>query len=119
MEVMLLPFQALDQDKKGYLEPEELSNLMMQEGKANDCGPEFVWLEWFCLWQNPIVNCSFTYNKTHKSCQNRFFFNHRVYTGEAFTQDEMDEMLMSLCDQKKNLIYYKDVIGKLAIDTDM
>ncbi|XP_068597210.1 dynein regulatory complex protein 8 [Brachionichthys hirsutus] len=33
--------------------------------------------------------------------------------GEAFTQDEMDEMLTAFTDHEKSLIYYKDIISQL------
>uniref|UniRef100_A0A3B3ZCC8 EF-hand domain-containing protein n=1 Tax=Periophthalmus magnuspinnatus TaxID=409849 RepID=A0A3B3ZCC8_9GOBI len=67
---LLQAFEVLDKEKKGYLEQEELTKYMMQEG-------------------------------------------------EVFTQEEMDEMLTALTDQKDNVIYYKDVIDELIIDNDI
>ncbi|XP_020794619.1 dynein regulatory complex protein 8 [Boleophthalmus pectinirostris] len=67
---LLQAFKVLDKEKKGYLEPEELTKYMTQQG-------------------------------------------------EIFTQEEMDEMLTALTDQKNNVIYYKDLIDELAIDSDI
>lgn len=60
----------LDKEKKGYLEPKELTKYMMHEG-------------------------------------------------EVFTQEEMDEMLTAHTDQKDNVIYYKDIIDQLTLDSDL
>ncbi|XP_072321330.1 dynein regulatory complex protein 8 [Eucyclogobius newberryi] len=69
-EKFLQAFEVLDKEKKGYLEPEELTKYMMQEG-------------------------------------------------EVFTQEEMDEMLTALTDQKNNVVYYKDLVDQLIIDCDI
>lgn len=37
--------------------------------------------------------------------------------GEPFTQEETDEMLTALADREKNVIYYKDLLSQLTIDT--
>ncbi|XP_053173011.1 dynein regulatory complex protein 8 [Scomber japonicus] len=39
--------------------------------------------------------------------------------GEPFTQEEMDEMLTALADREKNVIYYRDLLSQLTIDTGM
>ncbi|XP_078139467.1 dynein regulatory complex protein 8 [Centroberyx gerrardi] len=39
--------------------------------------------------------------------------------GEPFTQQEMEEMLSAAIDPEKNLIYYKDFVSMMTIDTDM
>lgn len=39
--------------------------------------------------------------------------------GEPFTQEEMDEMLTALADHEKNIIYYRDLLSQLTIDTGM
>ncbi|XP_071396258.1 dynein regulatory complex protein 8 isoform X2 [Centroberyx affinis] len=39
--------------------------------------------------------------------------------GEPFTQQEMEEMLSAAVDPEKNLIYYKDFVSMMTIDTDM
>uniref|UniRef100_A0A8C6WZD2 EF-hand calcium binding domain 2 n=1 Tax=Neogobius melanostomus TaxID=47308 RepID=A0A8C6WZD2_9GOBI len=67
---LLQAFETLDKEKKGYLEPAELTKYMMQEG-------------------------------------------------EVFTQEEMDEMLTAHTDQKDNVIYYKDIIDQLTLDSDL
>uniref|UniRef100_A0A3P9K1T4 EF-hand domain-containing protein n=1 Tax=Oryzias latipes TaxID=8090 RepID=A0A3P9K1T4_ORYLA len=38
--------------------------------------------------------------------------------GEAFSQEETNEMLTALVDEKKNLICYKELINQLTIDPD-
>ncbi|KAM3876955.1 uncharacterized protein ACN63O_011810 [Diretmus argenteus] len=68
-DLVLQAFEVLDQQKKGYLEPEELTQHMMQEG-------------------------------------------------EPFTKQEMDEMLSAAIDPEKNIIYYKDFVSMMTIDTD-
>ncbi|XP_037610163.1 dynein regulatory complex protein 8 [Sebastes umbrosus] len=69
-DLLLQAFEVLDKEKKGYLEPEELTKYMTQEG-------------------------------------------------ELFNQEEMEEMLTALADPDKNLIYYKDLISQLTIDSNI
>ncbi|XP_013857261.1 dynein regulatory complex protein 8 [Austrofundulus limnaeus] len=38
--------------------------------------------------------------------------------GEPFTQEEMEEMLTALVDNKQKCVLYKEVIGQLVIDPD-
>ncbi|XP_019747036.1 dynein regulatory complex protein 8 [Hippocampus comes] len=69
-EVLLQAFEVLDKEKKGFLDPDDLSQYMMEEG-------------------------------------------------EAFTQEEMDEMLTALTDHETNLIYSKDLLNHLILDPEV
>lgn len=40
----------------------------------------------------------------------------RNYTGEPFTQEEMEEMLSAALDPEKNIIAYKDFVTMMVID---
>ncbi|XP_077420312.1 dynein regulatory complex protein 8 [Vanacampus margaritifer] len=69
-DVLLQAFEVLDGEKKGFLDPDDLSQYMMEEG-------------------------------------------------EAFTQEEMDEMLTALTDHETNLIYSKDLLNHLIMDPEV
>ena len=36
--------------------------------------------------------------------------------GEAFTQDELEEMKSAAVDQEKGVVYYKDYVSLLVVD---
>ncbi|XP_061881904.1 dynein regulatory complex protein 8 [Entelurus aequoreus] len=69
-DVLLEAFEVLDTEKKGFLDPDDLSQYMTEEG-------------------------------------------------EAFTQEEMDEMLTALTDHETNLIYSKDLLNHLILDPEV
>ncbi|XP_061820284.1 dynein regulatory complex protein 8 [Nerophis lumbriciformis] len=69
-DVLLQAFEVLDIEKKGFLDPDDLSQYMTEEG-------------------------------------------------EAFTQEEMDEMLTALTDHETNLIYSKDLLNHLILDPEV
>lgn len=99
MKAQTLCFQVLDKEKKGYLEPGELTKYMTQEGRAEAFSFSFVRLNnTYDLWTMAVL----------------FFFN----PGEVFTQDEMEEMLTAHTDQEKNVIFYKEIISKLTFEPD-
>lgn len=97
--------KVLDQQKKGHLEPEELTKYLTQEGIVSptrllkivvlDCRIGFRYFE---------INVQFS------------FVSQLNNTGEPFTQEEMDEMLSAAVDPDKNVILYKDFVSMMTFD---
>lgn len=91
-------FQVLDKEKKGYLESEELTKYMTQEGKEEAFSQSTFMFSFFLSWL----------------C--RLF---AIKLGEVLSQEEMEEMLTALADREDNRIYYKDLIRQLTVEPDM
>lgn len=83
--------QVLDKEKRGYVEAEELTKLLTQEGKEEASN----------------LRCSWTYPQGNLR---------PLWPGDPFSQEEVDEMLTALPDDKR--IYYTDYITQLTFDPD-
>uniref|UniRef100_A0A671UVC9 EF-hand domain-containing protein n=1 Tax=Sparus aurata TaxID=8175 RepID=A0A671UVC9_SPAAU len=77
-DVLLQAFEVLDKEKKGYLEPEELTKYMTQEGKVEACQTEvfFVCLTFLVLPQKNICKhrncCCLSLNQVSPSLRRRW-----------------------------------------------
>uniref|UniRef100_A0A8C7XB59 EF-hand domain-containing protein n=1 Tax=Oryzias sinensis TaxID=183150 RepID=A0A8C7XB59_9TELE len=92
----------VEEDNMGYVHLDKFLPVMTKS--------HFKFIQLFCLLQKRK-----TIVKTH-SCY--MLTRETQWQGEIFSQEETNEMLTALVDEKKNLICYKELINQLTIHPD-